>query len=697
MSNWYVADAMNVSPRFGRIAGLVVALGAALFASRAEAVGTRVFTLDSLDDLRGGNLAGVSVDSSGRVRAGLSYGSMRIADAASVWSSVLLSDGSVLLGTGSEGKVFRVKDGAVSLVASTGELGVSSLVIAWNGDILAGTFPNGRIYKIDPAGKGDKPALFAAFPGVEHVWALAYDEKGSALYAATGPDGKLFRVNSLGAAELYFDSDEPHLVSLALGDGGVVYAGSSGKALLYKLSAPGRASVLHDFDADDVKAIAVAPPARGGAIWAIANKYGEAPAPAKRAKSSAPSPQPTKPSHPGKGELVRIGSDGVVETMLDDDETHFVSLGLGDDGAPFVGTGAEGRVYTVDDDHVVRLVADTDERQVGVLVMAGSHRFMATTDPAVLHEVTGTGGPDAIWTSKVLDAGLRATFGQLRFRADGAVELSTRSGNAAAPDASWSAWSRDVEAAADVTSPPGRFLQVRARFRRDPAAVLHDVSIAFVTDNARAIVTSIDATPKGQTRAPTKPGIGPSGGPFAKPNPTIKLSWKVENPDQDELRYRLTYRPEGAAAWRPLLKPSEKLTRTEYEWETSDLPEGVYRVRVEASDELANPPDRSRSHALESRAILVDATPPVFRSLVLDGRRLRGEVVDGLGPIARVEVTVAGTDEWRPLAPIDGIFDEATEIFDADISSIAPPGAAIVAVRAYDAAGNAVTRDVAAR
>ena len=41
------------------------------------------------------------------------------------------------------------------------------------------------------------------------------------------------------------------------------------------------------------------------------------------------------------------------------DEFHYVSLALGDDGRPYVGTGAEGRVYTVDDAHVVTLVADT--------------------------------------------------------------------------------------------------------------------------------------------------------------------------------------------------------------------------------------------------------------------------------------------------------------------------------------------------
>jgi hypothetical protein len=373
-----------------------------------------------------------------------------------------------------------------------------------------------------------------------------------------------------------------------------------------------------------------------------------------------------------------------------------VSLGLGDDLAPYVGTGAEGRLYTVSENRVSRLVADTEERQVGAFVVAGKRRFVATTDPAVFHEVRGIGGTDAIWTSKVLDAGLRATFGRLTWRSDRAVELSTRSGNTEVPDATWSAWSAALAAPGDVKSPPARFVQIRARWSRDPDAVLREVTLSFVTDNARAVVTSISATPKGQTKPP-KTGIPPSGGEAPKPVSTIQLSWKVDNPDQDELRYRLSYRMEGQSTWRNILKPAEKVTKTEHTWDTTALPEGEYRVLIEASDELANPPDRVQRHSLESGTVLVDNTPPVFRALALQGRRLTGEVVDGLGPVARIEVSIAGSDEWRPLFPSDGVFDEPAEPFDTDVASIIPPGSHLVAVRAYDSSGNVVTRDVDAR
>src|SRR6185503_14061880 len=113
-------------------------------------------------------------------------------------------------------------------------------------------------------------------------------------------------------------------------------------------------------------------------------------------------------------------------------------------------------------------------------------------------EIKGAGGAEAVWTSKVLDAGLRASFGRLTWRSEGALELSTRTGNTATPDTTWSAWSNGLPAPGPVTSPTARYVQLRARWSRDPNAVLREVSLSFVTDNVRAVITSIEATSKAQ-------------------------------------------------------------------------------------------------------------------------------------------------------------------------------------------------------
>jgi hypothetical protein len=193
-------------------------------------------------------------------------------------------------------------------------------------------------------------------------------------------------------------------------------------------------------------------------------------------------------------------------------------------------------------------------------------------------------------------------------------------------------------------------------------------------------------------------GVVASGGPLSgRPSPETNLEWQVDNPDKDALRYRIKYQLVGTDTWYNLTEENEVLTKSNYKWDTSTLPEGQYRVRVEASDELSNPPARTTRHSLESGVIVIDSTPPTMQDLSLIGRRLKLRAVDGVSPIQRVEVSVVGSDVWVPLDSVDGVLDEPNESIDSDISSVVPPGKHLVAVRVYDAAGNFSVRSVAAQ
>jgi hypothetical protein len=664
----------------------------------ARAVGTRTFELDTLDELSGGDLQGVSVSSDGVVRAGWNLGSVPLpADAGTTATcAAALADGSVLVGTGPSkgGKIVRVLNDQASVFADTKESAINALAVDGAGAVYAATTSN-RIYRI-AQGKAD---VFATIPGVDTVFALAFDKKGT-LYAGTGSEGKVFRVGPGTSSSVYFATKGPFVVSLAASDEGLVYAGTSGDALLYRISAPGRAAVVYDFAGQEVRSIAIGP---NRTLWAISNEETATGADSSDTAQHRPvggrspaGPVPRAPaSHakPGKGSLWRFDAQDRPERLMHHDDTHYMSLALDERGAPYVGTGAEGRVYTVDDAHVISLVADTDERQIGAVLVGARLRAAVGSDPVAFHRVLSIGGPDAVWTSKAFDAGLRARFGHLGWRGTGALEVSTRTGDTQTPDTTWSAWSRPLAQGDLITSPPGRFVQIRARLK-DPTSTISGVSVPFVTENLRAVVTEVAAHQKG-TLHEAKEGIVSSGAEPPKHDSVVHVTWKVDNPDSDELRYRVEFRREGDTVWLPAHRPSDVWTKSELDWDTSTLPEGKYRIRVDASDEMANPPNEVTHHALETAAVTVDNTPPVFKTLTLQGRRLRAEVVDGLGPIVRVEFAVDGQAEWRPLAAADGIFDTADEIVDADVGPL--PGPHWIAIRAYDAAGNAVVRSIEAR
>jgi hypothetical protein len=660
-------------------------------AAPSFAVGTRRFELQKGKDFQGGDLKGVAIDSAGRVHAGLNLGALPLGDVQSVWSALPRADGSLLLGTGNEGKLLEVRGGTARVLAETKSLVVTSLAQGWGGDVLLGTLPSGEVMRW----AGGKLSTLVKLPGVEHIWALSFDEAAQVLYAATGPEGKLFRIDRAGKAQVHFDAEEQHLMSLALvaqrNGSSVVYAGASDKAKLYEVRAPGRASVLYDFGRTEVRSIVAN--ARGE-IFAIANdiKGGSIPS---RDDDGGDSGSGSPPKTTGKGVLYRFSSDGSPEQLLEDSDEHFTSLALGPDGQPFVGTGVNGRIYTVDDSHNDILMADTEERQVGVLSIMGKQQFVTTSDPAMLHPLRGVGGTDAVWTSKPLDAGLRAHFGQLSWTASGTIELSTRSGNTQQPDDTWSPWSDGLTQPGMTKSPAARYIQIRARWTQDPKAALSDVTLPFVTDNLRAVITSVEIDRDKDESISEGQDIGSSGGPVSEDaDPVIKLKWKVDNPDSDELRYRLQYRLAGTSEWLDILKPGRLLTKNNFDWDTADLPEGHYRLRVQVSDELSNPPDRVKKHELSSPTIIVDNTPPALVSLEASARRVTGTAVDGVGPISRIEMGIAGSGEWYPFYPRDGIYDQPREDFDVDVSAFAPAGRGIISVRIYDRANNFVVRHV---
>ena len=274
---------------------------------------------------------------------------------------------------------------------------------------LRATIPNGRIVRLD----GNKATKFVDLEGVDHVWALAFDAKQNALYAATGPHGKTLshRCDRPGAGLFRQRRAAPRLAR---------------PRATTAPSTPGRAARRSSTRSPGpgARRCSTTSPAKTSKGSHSALKESCTPSPTNTAsspksRSAPPAGKPRAPRFPrrapspAKGPLTKFDADGRPEKLLRRDDTHFVSLAVGDDGRPYVGTGAEGRVYAVDDAHTSMLVADTDERQVGAMLLTGPKRFIATSDPAVFHEVRGIGGPDAVWTSKVLDAGMRAHFGRL--------------------------------------------------------------------------------------------------------------------------------------------------------------------------------------------------------------------------------------------------------------------------------------------
>ncbi|MFW6086873.1 MAG: hypothetical protein ACODAG_06680, partial [Myxococcota bacterium] len=294
---------------------VITAVAALSATATAAAVSTRHFTLDSAEALAAGDLDGTAAHSDGTVTVGAQVRRIELPDVSVAYSLARGDDGTAYIGTGHDGKVFRLRGDRLDPFGETGQLMVASLATGPDGTVYAGTLPEGRIYAIDDSGKATE---LARPEGAEHVWALAWDAKRRRLMAGTGPEGKVFAIDPRGRVEVFHDDDAGHIMSLALDSEGTLYAGTSDEARVLRIEGPGRADTAGDFPGNEVTALDV----RDGVLAVAANEFPDPPRVVPSAKKNREPPRPK----PGTGRLFRVGTDGRQEKLLESGEGHFTSV-----------------------------------------------------------------------------------------------------------------------------------------------------------------------------------------------------------------------------------------------------------------------------------------------------------------------------------------------------------------------------------
>jgi hypothetical protein len=682
-------------------------LGAFLLASTASATTTRFFRQTTVKDFEEGEATATAVAPPGEVLPGMKV--VRVAvDAAFAWCAAHSRDrNTAYFGTGDRGRIFALGvAGAAKQVAELDAPWVTALAVRPDGNLLAGTTPGGRIFTVDA--KTGKSSVFAKV-AAEHVWALAVDAARGTTYAATGDAGKIFAIDSKGVARLVWDAGDKHVISLVM-DGGSLLAGTADKAILYRVRADGRAEVLHDFDADEVRAIV-----RGkGATYLAVNDFDN---PADANQPPPAGAQPAKGTRivagpaPASGAIARtdavksraaiyrLDDDGGIEQLFALADGYFTAILLDAHGNLFAASGSQGKLYRIAPDRTVALAADVPERQALSLVQTGDGFLVGSGDIGAVYRVRPAVGSEATYLSKVLDAEAPALWGHVWWTGSRDLLIETRSGNTGKPDASWSGFQRvlavarhDGENTGEIRSPGARYVQYRATLP-GRESVLKDISIYYLPHNQRARVTEVylgDApTPAAPASGTTPPVPAPPPSATRTHSPILKLRWKLENPDADELIFKLWFRQEGDAVWRPLAGP-DPLAKPEYDWNTDSVPDGRYVIRVWASDEKVTPVGRALDHLFESPPFLVDNAKPEILGLAAHGAVVTGKAHDAASVISAIEYAIDG-GEWRPVQADDGLLDEHDEGFTIRLPKPVAPGPRIVNVRAWDSADNVGT------
>ena len=718
------------------------------------------WTVSTQADFLKGDVQNLSIDSDGRVSLGPAATELTETAEPFIWTVLAGADGTLWAGTGNQGQVLRVgRDGKTSVFFDATEMEVHALAPAPQGGLYVATSPDGKIYEVSADGK---PRTFFD-PDDKYIWSLAVAPDG-AVYAGTGEKGVIYRITPDGKGSVFYKTNSTNVVTLAFDKSGNLLAGTESPGRIYRIDASGKGFVVLDSPFKEMHAIRVAP---DGSLYAAAFSGapgGEDHSPLQlpqTAETSQPSAAPV-PSvstevtaisvadvissatsvtgaasrpHNAKGAIYHIRTDGLWDTVWEATDDWPFDLLVDADGSLLVGTGKEGKLFKLSGDPArPTLLARVQARQITALTRDSGGRIVgAASNPGKLFALATGAAASGTYESDVRDAGTVATWGAIRWRGTsrpGELELSTRSGNTATPDDTWSAWSKPYTNAdgEHITSPNARYLQWKAVLKRGQGAqasvpVLTSVTTAYLPRNLRPVVSSITVHPPGvvfqkpfstgeleiagfddtssadgknpaqqqnqsAASALSTPGV-PTLGRKVYQKGLQTFVWKADDENDDRLQYDVYYRREGETDWKPLKRG---LWDPIFVWDTTSVPDGTYYVKISASDAASNSPDTALVGEAESTSFDIDNTPPAIEvqntSTASGKSTVAFAVRDAQSSIQRVEYSLDAS-RWQVAYPVDGIPDSRIENFQVSVD--AGTGARSIIIRATDAMNNVAT------
>ncbi len=676
-----------------------------LHAAVAHAVETQMWVSDSPADYAKADARGVVVGPDGVLGLGPRTASSPADSLNVVWAIAVLADGSVAMG-GDHGRIDRWTEGGGVKPWVQLPVGQVMALAADRDGLLAGTGPEGRVYRI--GAKGDTALVTKT--GERYVWGLV-PAGGGAWWAATGTRGRLMKVTS-GKATIVLDTDESNLVSIVADGHGGCYAGGDSKGHVVHVTADGVATTTYDAAEDEVRALALG---ADGALY-VAGLTASASTTGEGEGEEARTPQPVKSAVTGgRATVYRVVPDSSAAAVWTSPHPFVFALLGGAEGV-FAATGNRAGLYRLERPPFASQWLSAPQGQVTALARDRRGRiFAATSNPGALWRLGPEPAERGELKSASQDARRFARFGKVRWRgeANGShIQLSTRSGNADPPDTTWSPWRPVSEEGS--RSPAARYLQWKIEMSGGHPRV-DAVEVSWREQNVAPRVEDIVVAPQGagfregdlQPRTEpvtqTLPGgqrveysLNTAGSHSIKLLPEWArglrtLQWHASDPNGDALVYQVELRAEGGDTWSSIGKDVDA---TSFTWDTRNIPDGRYRIRVRASDA----PGNAVGEALESEAVsepfMVDNTPPQVTALELHGEpravTMSGRAEDAQSILVRVDVAVDEGD-WREVSPTGGLADERVLSFHARLPNL-EPGEHTIAVRVVDQAGNGATR-----
>ncbi len=239
---------------------LLAALAVDLFA-----VETKFWQQSDQSDFEKGSFENLSLRSDGRIFLAPAAREIFDSSATYLWAIASDSKGNLYAGGGGSGSgrssLFEIsRDGKTRTLAELDGLEIHAIAVDKQDRVYAATDPDGKVYRVG----SDGTCQMFYDPKAKYIWAMAFDNTGN-LFIATGDQGEVHRVAPDGKGAVFFRTEETHARSLAIDPSGNLIVGTEPGGLVLRISPSGQGFVLYQAPKREITSVAVGP---HGAIYA---------------------------------------------------------------------------------------------------------------------------------------------------------------------------------------------------------------------------------------------------------------------------------------------------------------------------------------------------------------------------------------------------------------------------------------------
>ncbi|NUQ26943.1 MAG: hypothetical protein HOQ35_00270 [Acidobacteriaceae bacterium] len=468
-----------------------------------SAQGTRQWTQSRYDEFERGKPNGVAIRSDGSLLPAPSTRLVFTSDGNYLWTTAVDAAGNTYLGSGalSGGTAAVLKidgQGKSEKIFETKEMAIQAVRVAANGKLYAATSPDGKIYRIDGPGQSSVVLDTTTLPEKpKYLWDIGLSPKGE-IYVATGAPAAVYKLTPGGKPELLLRSGDQHIRCLLLGPDGTLYAGSDGAGVIYRIKPGEKPFAIYDAPRHEITALALG---ADGMLYAagVGDKrtpnLPPLPVQGNQAVSVTILPGSANAASsntliPEGSEIYQIAPDGTPRRLLTLREDVIYALTMRS-GQLLIATGNRGRIYATDPavPGVFTDIAHLDASQGMAFAPTATGVYIATSNSGRLFRLEDKPAVSNTYLSDVFDAGIFSQWGRIELRGSQTAELYLRSGNVENPEINWTDWTKVTPNTKPSTLTNARYAQWKAVL--SPDSKIDSVTLNYLPKNLAPMVDDL--------------------------------------------------------------------------------------------------------------------------------------------------------------------------------------------------------------